>query len=266
MAAAAVKVQETQAIKPEPQATLAPARLKPVPQKTPDEENIWLDDGIKMLLIQFALLVIGLILALFAWRWLRKQLARKITKETDEQLDGLRKNTFSADESGFFNTQQPYHIEDDHMGVLSVEEFDSVVDEARILVSMDRTNEAISLLLHHIDEQPRSSLQPWVYLLDIYRTLDKKDEFNELAKRFHQAFNVMAPQWEHKQVAMVVATSLEEFPHIIDQLLSMWPNPDTKDYLEALIQDNREGERAGFNIEVAKEIALLISILETREA
>ena len=265
MAAATVKAQEIPTIKAEQIAPLTPAITKPISEKPAAEESMWLDDGIKMLLIQFALLVIGLILALFAWRWLRKQLARKITKETDEQLDGLRKNTFSADESGFFNTQQPYHIEDEQLGVLSVEEFDSVVDEARILVSMDRTNEAISLLLHHIEEQPRSSLQPWVYLLDVYRSLDKRDEFNALAKRFHLAFNVMAPQWENKQVAMVVATTLEEFPHIVDQLLSMWPSPDTKDYLEALIKDNREGERAGFNIEVAKEIALLISILEIRE-
>lgn len=215
--------------------------------------------------MQFAMLVLGLILALFAWRWLRKQLAKKITEATDEQLDGLRKNTFSADESGFFNTQQPFHVADD-MGVLSVEEFDSVVDEARILVSMDRINEAISLLRQHLDEQPRSSLQPWVYLLDLYRTLDKQEAFTELAKRFHLAFNVMAPQWEQKQIAMVVATTLEEFPHIIDQLQSMWPNPESRDYLEALIKDNREGERAGFSIEVAKEIALLISILETRDS
>lgn len=261
MAAASVKQETAPVVKT---ANTAPAMLPTHAQ--PEVENIWLDDGIKLLLVEFVLLVLGLILALFAWRWLRKQLAKKITKETDDQLDGLHKNTFSADESGFFNTQQPYQIEDAHMGVLSVEEFDSVVDEARILVSMDRTNEAISLLIHHIEEQPKSSLQPWVYLLDVYRSLDKKEEFNELAKRFHLAFNVMAPQWENKQVAMIVATSLEEFPHIIDQLLSMWPNPETKDYLEALIQDNREGERAGFNIEVAKEIALLISILETREA
>lgn len=258
--------------KPAVTADPAPASLKQVlPQAVnpvPDSEpaSIWLDEDLKPLLLQFALLVLGLIGALFAWRWLRKQLAKKITKATDEQLDGLRKNTFNPDESGFFNTQQPYHIEDDHMGVLSVEEFDSVVDEARILVSMDRINEAISLLRQHIDEQPKSSLQPWVYLLDLYRSLDKKDDFLELAKRFHLAFNVMAPQWEHKQVAMIVATTLEEFPHIIDQLLSMWPNPESKDYLEALIKDNRAGERAGFSIEVAQEIALLISILEMRES
>ncbi|HWU83319.1 MAG TPA: hypothetical protein VN063_07505 [Methylophilaceae bacterium] len=231
----------------------------------PLSASYWWDDDLKGLLMQFAMLLLGLILALFAWRWLRKQLAKKITEATDEQLDGLRKNTFSADESGFFNTQQPYHVADD-MGVLSVEEFDSVVDEARILVSMDRINEAISLLRQHLDEQPRSSLQPWVYLLDLYRTLDRQEAFTELAKRFHLAFNVMAPQWEQKQIAMVVATTLEEFPHIIDQLQSMWPNPESRDYLEALIKDNREGERAGFSIEVAKEIALLISILETRDS
>ena len=253
-------------------ANAAPAQLKKVlpqvvnPAPVSEPASIWLDEDLKWLLLQFALLVLGLIAALFAWRWLRKQLAKKITKATDEQLDGLHKNTFNPDESGFFNTQQPYHIEDDHMGVLSVEEFDSVVDEARILVSMDRINEAISLLRQHIDEQPKSSLQPWVYLLDLYRSLDKKDDFLELAKRFHLAFNVMAPQWEQKQVAMIVATTLEEFPHIIDQLLSMWPNPESKDYLEALIKDNRAGERAGFSIEVAQEIALLISILEMRES
>lgn len=226
--------------------------------------SFWWDDDLKPLLLQLVLLVLGLILALFAWRWLRKQLAKRITEATDEQLDGLRKNTFSADESGFFNTQQPQHVADD-MGVLSVEEFDSVVDEARILVSMDRLNEAISLLRQHIEEQPKASLQPWVYLLDLYRSLDKQEAFTELAKRFHQTFNVMAPQWEQKQIAMIVATTLEEFPHIIDQLQSMWPNPEARDYLEALIKDNREGERAGFSIEVAKEIALLIAILEARD-
>jgi hypothetical protein len=239
--------------------------VPPLESSAAADASIWLDEDLKLLLIQFAMMIVGLILALFAWRWLRKQLARKITKVTDEQLDGLRKNTFSADESGFFNTQQPYHVADD-MGVLSVEEFDSVVDEARILVSMDRINEAISLLRHHIEEQPRASLQPWIYLLDLFRTLEKKEDFAELAKRFHLTFNVMAPQWEHKQVAMIVATTLEEFPHIIDQLLSMWPNPEAKDYLEGLIKDNREGERAGFSMEVAKEIALLISILETRDS
>ena len=271
-AVAAPAEKPTQTEKPAVTANAAPAQLKKVlpqvvnPAPVSEPANIWLDEDLKWLLLQFALLVLGLIAALFAWRWLRKQLAKKITKATDEQLDGLHKNTFNPDESGFFNTQQPYHIEDDHMGVLSVEEFDSVVDEARILVSMDRINEAISLLRQHIDEQPKSSLQPWVYLLDLYRSLDKKDDFLELAKRFHLAFNVMAPQWEHKQVAMIVATTLEEFPHIIDQLLSMWPNPESKDYLEALIKDNRAGERAGFSIEVAQEIALLISILEMRES
>jgi hypothetical protein len=255
------------AAEPEIPATSPKTRIAPPPVSPPAaiESSIWLDDDLKLLLMQFAMMVLGLILALFAWRWLRKQLARKITKVTDEQLDGLRKNTFSADESGFFNTEQPYHVADD-MGVLSVEEFDSVVDEARILVSMDRINEAISLLRHHIEEQPRASLQPWIYLLDLFRTLEKQDDFTELAKRFHMTFNVMAPQWEHKQVAMIVATTLEEFPHIIDQLQSMWPNPEAKDYLEALIKDNREGERAGFSIEVAKEIALLIAILETRDS
>jgi HAMP domain-containing protein len=217
------------------------------------------------ILVQFLVLLAGLILALYAWFWVRKRLARKLEDATNEQIAAMRKNAFSPNNNPLFVATDSGALNNADSGMLSVEEIESVVEEARIFVSMDRANEAITLLLSYIETQPKGSVQPWVYLLDIYRNQNKKDEYIELAKRFHHTFNVMRPQWEETKVAMVVATSLEEFPHIIPHLVAAWTAGEAMQYLEDLLEDNRDGERAGFALEVMQEIMLLQGILEIRD-
>ncbi len=131
---------------------------------------------------------------------------------------------------------------------------------------MDRPAQAALLLLNHIEAKPKASLHPWLYLLDIYRSQDEKDEFVALAKRLHTAFNVMTPQWEETKVAMVVASTLEEFPHIISQLQEAWVAGQAEQHLIGLLEDNREGERAGFSPDVLQEIMLLQGVWEIRES
>lgn len=241
--------------------TAAPA---PSPPQAKDEQAaslpIW-----NNILVQFLVLLAGLILALYAWFWTRKRLARKLEEATNEQMAAMRKNAFSPNNNPLFVATDSGALNNADAGMLSVEEIESVVEEARIFVSMDRANEAITLLLSYIETQPKGSVQPWVYLLDIYRSQNKKDEYLELAKRFHHTFNVMRPQWEETKVAMVVATSLEEFPHIISHLVAVWTTGEAMQYLEDLLEDNRDGERAGFTLEVLQEIMLLQGVLEMRD-
>lgn len=217
------------------------------------------------IVVQFLILVGALILALGAWVWVRRRMARKLEDATNEQMDAMRKNALIHMNNPLFVITDSGARNNADLGMLSVEEIESVVEEARIFVSMDRTNEAITLLLSHIETQPKGSVQPWVYLLDIYRSQNKKDEYIELAKRFHHTFNVMRPQWEEAKVAMVMATSLEEFPHIIPHLVAAWTAGEAMQYLEDLLEDNRDGERAGFPLEVLQEIMLLQGILEIRD-
>lgn len=218
-------------------------------------------------LIQFLMLLSALILALgvWTWIWVRRRRARKFEEATNERMDALHKNTFSPITNPPFVATDSGAPDNTDLGMLSVEEIESVVDQARLFVSMDRADEAITLLLSYIETQPKGSVRPWVYLLDIYRSQNKKDEYAELAKRFHHTFNVMRPQWEETQAAMVVATSLEEFPHIISQLVAAWTADEATQYLEQLLDDNRDGERAGFTLEVIQEIMLLQGILEIRD-
>jgi hypothetical protein len=151
----------------------------------------------------------------------------------------------------------------DHMNVGEIE---SIVEEARVYVALGRSEQAILMLNDYIESHPRVSIHPWLYLLDLYRAGGRKQEFSALAKRLHQSFNIMAPAWEAAGVAMVVPTSLEEFPHILTRLTGSWGSKDCHDYLNALIQDNRDGERTGFSLEVLEEILLLLALLDLRDA
>ncbi len=148
----------------------------------------------------------------------------------------------------------------------AAEEAGSVVEEAKVFVGTERSKEAIALLLSVINEEPEAAVEPWLYLLDIYRDLDWKEEFADLAQRFHKTFNVMTPLWEEVKAAMTAAVSLEELPHIISQLTDAWASGKAKQYLEDLLMDNRDGERTGFSLEILQEILLLLNVLEARES
>ena len=85
----------------------------------------------------------------------------------------------------------------------------------------------------------------------------------------HETFNVMTPVWYEKEAAvntaMIVPQSLEEFPHIMEQLYGVWPGELATVYLRSLITDNRGGERVGFGKAVVSEILMLIALLDTHK-
>jgi Tfp pilus assembly protein FimV len=148
----------------------------------------------------------------------------------------------------------------------SVNEISSVVDEAKVFIALGRDAQAVEMLEEYIAAHPRAPVNPWLYLLEIHRGAKRKEEFTALARRFHQTFNVMAPQWENSsKTQMMVPRSLEEFPHIVKRLTEGWGTLDAQDFLNHLLEDNRGGERQGFSMDVLHEILLMLAILEVRD-
>lgn len=145
----------------------------------------------------------------------------------------------------------------------------ATLEEAKLLMSVNRATDAIEHLKMTIQSQPKASLNHWLYLLEVYRKLNLKNEFESYADGLHETFNVMTPVWYEKEAAtaavMVVPQSLEEFPHIMDQLYGVWPDELATVYLRSLITDNRGGERVGFGKAVVNEILLLIALLDTHK-
>ena len=145
----------------------------------------------------------------------------------------------------------------------------STLEEAKLLMSVNRGTDAIAHLKMTIESQPKASINHWLYLLEVFRKLNLKQEFEAYAERMHLTFNVMTPVWYEKEAvvntAMVVPQSLEEFPHIMEQLYGVWPGELASVYLRSLITDNRSGERAGFGKAVVSEILMLIALLDTHK-
>ncbi len=142
------------------------------------------------------------------------------------------------------------------------ERLDATLQEAKMLMSINRSSDAVAHLKMTIETQPKASINHWLYLLEIFRKLNLKEEFEQYATNMHQTFNVMTPVWYDTEVAIYVPESLEEFPHIMEKLYSVWPGDLATVYLRNLITDNRGGERTGFGKAVLSEILLLIELLD----
>jgi hypothetical protein len=142
---------------------------------------------------------------------------------------------------------------------------DSTLAEAKLLMSMNRHQDAIVHLKQTIESQPKASINHWLYLLEIFRKLNLKDDFEAYAKGLHDIYNVMTPVWYETEISIYVPQSLEEFPHIIEKLCSVWPGDLATVYLRGLITDNRGGDRTGFGKAVLNEILMLVATLDIRK-
>lgn len=104
---------------------------------------------------------------------------------------------------------------------------------------------------------------PWLALLELYRKLGRRQEFEAVAYRVHFEFNIRYLRWG-EDVAAVQPTSLEDYPHIIGRIMDTWGQSDCQAYLTSLVADNRGGLRVGFSPEVFSELLLLLDVLEVR--
>ena len=187
-----------------------------------------------------------------------------VWQDTEQELvvqSGAARSNQSASASGFLNSEML-----DEQAKAS-----STLEEAKLLMSINRTHDAIAHLKLTIEAQPKVSINHWLYLLEIFKKQNAKAEFEQYAKSLHIAFNVMTPVWYDAEIAnvdaqIIVPQHLEDFPHIMEKLDAVWPSELARVYLESLISDNRDGERAGFSHGVLNEILLLISLLDARKA
>jgi len=253
-------------------------------QQQPQDQPPQKSAGLRSLASAAALVFIGFMLGLLASYAYRKYLlsreGEEIFPETSNPLNPEQAEPAKAVRLASVPAQAqpgnpvaddtetlPVHgqsIADIHGGFL-VDEIDSVVEEAKFLVALGREHGAIDLLVDHIDTNRKTSAEPWVYLMDLYRNLDNKTEFDVLAVRFKHAFNVVEPQWDSELVDLTIPVSLDEFPYIENKLVALWGTSECVNFLTELISDNREGTRTGFSMEVFSEMLLLIAIAEMRD-
>lgn len=130
---------------------------------------------------------------------------------------------------------------------------------AEIMLSMGLDQGAAQALLEYTEANPRQAVYHWLKLLGIYRKRGQQAEFVETAEKLRKHFNVQAEDWIRAGTGEV--PTLEKFPRVVEQVQKTWSQPaECLTYLRHLLEDNRDGARAGFPQAVAEEILLLIKI------
>lgn len=135
---------------------------------------------------------------------------------------------------------------------------------ADIMLSMGQTQGATRTLEEHVKAHPHRAMHHWLKLLDVYRRAGLRAEFDQAADRLCRQFNVTPPEWlpEEPQSS---SPSLESYPHLRKRVVDLWPNTECEDYLQHLLEDNRDGTRTGLTQPVVEEILLLLSILRDHQ-
>lgn len=142
---------------------------------------------------------------------------------------------------------------------VKVEEISDVTQEAEFWISMNDPQRAIEILsAQEKVEQPDSPV-PWLFLLDLYRTVKDHDKYNQLRDRFIVFFNANIPEYD-TDLSQVHDRYLEDFPHLTQRICDEWGGQDIIPYLESLLIDDREGKRSGFDLPVYRDILMLLGI------
>jgi len=169
--------------------------------------------------------------------------------------------------------------------VSHVEEADdssTVLELAEIMISFGRIKGAAQALAEYLENNPESSLFPWLKLLEVYRMNDMREEFAACSTRLRSYFNVAPASWEEAGACLgekieplnendlSIESLLEKlptvatFPHIREGILKTWDTSEGPTYLKHLLRDTRNGQRTGFPLSIARELLFLLDLQDTR--
>jgi len=142
------------------------------------------------------------------------------------------------------------------------EEHQSAVELAEIMMSFGRLHGAADTLSEFIRGNPKQAVTPWLKLLEVYRAAGLRTEFDAIAKELNKTFNVVAVTWNNYDALRSNELSLEQMPHIIEQIRKTWGTRECQAYLQHLLRDNRDGTRLGFPFAVIDDILMLAATLD----
>jgi hypothetical protein len=154
--------------------------------------------------------------------------------------------------------------------IFSVEEVDSLLEQAEVLLLFGEPEKAILMIEEYLDGPGRDSTEPrpWLKLFHLLRSEERRSEFEERASAFKRRFNIEKPSWAtySPDGFMGEGVGLEEgCPHIAQRIENIWDRPGKAlGYLDALLVDDRDGERVGFPAMIAEDLLLLRDLAARR--
>lgn len=108
------------------------------------------------------------------------------------------------------------------------------------------------------------SARPWLGLLQTYRIYGRRTEFEIIACRLREEFNLQLVRWDGDDPPPAGEEGLwsEQYSHILERLVTAWGSEACVIYLEGLLAGNRKGTRAGFPLAVFDDLLMLYGVVQ----
>jgi hypothetical protein len=130
---------------------------------------------------------------------------------------------------------------------------------AQTLIALDRIKEAIDVLVLLIEAEHGAAPQPFLLLFDLYYQSNQHSAYMALQGKFRHFFNCNFPDWQHYSDERP-SDGLVHMDALLERIEQMWSTDDIVPFLENLLIDDRDGDRAGFALDVFCDILFLLDI------
>lgn len=133
-----------------------------------------------------------------------------------------------------------------------------VRQQAEFFMALGQYEEAISLLEGHVNDSLELNPMVHIDLLKISHTLSRKDKFDHYRREFNAVFTGYVPEYQSFNQG---EGSLENFPEICDQLVTLWPSREALSFIESyLVRTPGSTSNMRFELEAFKELLLLHAV------
>ncbi|MDM0016930.1 type IV pilus assembly protein FimV [Variovorax saccharolyticus] len=141
---------------------------------------------------------------------------------------------------------------------VNTEELFDVQQQSDFFLSLGQHDQAIAVLREHIAANPGTSALAYLDLLRIFHSLDREDDYADLAEEFEHAFNADVPSFAH---FTDTGKGLEHYRGTLARIESLWPAPGTLALIEELVfrKPGRHDDEA-FDLAAYQELLLLYSV------
>lgn len=140
---------------------------------------------------------------------------------------------------------------------VSVEELIDLEQQAEFFIVLGQDNAAIDLLEAHLGGHTQEIPWPYLKLMEVYRRLGRRADYERIQERFNAHFNGRAPTWESD---MEQGRSLIDYPGVVERLQALWAEPArAMDVLEmSLVHLGPEAD--AFDLPAYRELLFLYAV------
>lgn len=140
-----------------------------------------------------------------------------------------------------------------------------VQQHADFFVSLGQYGQAIEVLRAYIGDHPTGSPVAYLDLLQIYQSLGRQADYQQLGQGFEKIFNATVPE---PALFKQPGSGLEDYPEALRKIEAVWGMPEVLNLLEDMVRRTPKTQTGPFTLGAYRELLLLhaVAMAETDSA